>query len=130
MPKAFVEVANRLTPVRRLSFARSLLGIGRSAALEGIPVGFAHFEEAGDSEVVAVAACEGEAFGAKKKFTVRSVVEEAGDAQRDQGIVRRVSQSGIGNINDLLAFGRDGAFEFAPAQGFFAPFGLIAGDQA
>jgi len=58
-----------------------LLGTGRFVALEGIPIGLAHFEEVGDSEVVAVAACEGEALGAEKKFMVRVVVAEAADAQ-------------------------------------------------
>jgi hypothetical protein len=57
---------NMLTPQRRLSFARSGAGIGVFAPLEGLPVGFPQFEEAGDAQVLTIAASEGKALGAKK----------------------------------------------------------------
>ena len=57
---------NVVTPQRRLSFASSGAGIGIFAPLEGIPVGFPQFEEAGDAQVLTIAASEGKALGAKK----------------------------------------------------------------
>src|SRR6266436_1570667 len=80
-----------VTPQRQLCCGRVSTGIDIFALLKGVPVGFAHLEEAIDAQVHAVAASESETFGAEKKFAVFGVVQESVDAQGD-GIVRGGSQ--------------------------------------
>jgi hypothetical protein len=129
MPKASLGVPKAVTPWRELCCGRAPAGTVIFALLEGVPVGLAHFEEAVDAQVLAIAAGESEALGAEKKFAVFRVVEEAIDAQGD-GIAGGGGEPGVGNIQDLFAFRGERGFQFSPVEGFLAALGLIFGDQA
>ena len=66
MPGILAGRAQSINPENQLSFAKISSAFSIPALLERIPVGFAHREKAGNSQVLAIAACKAEALSAQK----------------------------------------------------------------